>query len=65
MGGWISVSERLPEGFCLVVVKACDFSSSECFHVADYSGPVAVVGGKFYFDQPEVTHWQPLPEWSK
>lgn len=61
MSEWISVEDRLPEGDCLVIVEAMERISLS-MHTAGYHSNINIIGGRFEFDMPPVTHWMPLPE---
>ena len=57
---WVPVSERLPEGQCLVHLDKPMFGRK--VHSAVYEGRYAEIGGVFSFDTPGITtHWMPLP----
>ena len=67
VGGWIPVSERLPEDGCGVLVtvngKHNNITFVDALEIAEYDGDFGwIVEGYPQWTDPNVTAWQPLPE---
>ena len=67
VGGWIPVSERLPEDGCGVLVtvngKHNNITFVDALGIAEYDGDFGwIVEGYPQWTDPNVTAWQPLPE---
>ena len=67
VGGWIPVSERLPEDGCGVLVtvngKHNNITFVDALEIAEYDGDFGwIVEGYPQWTDPDVTAWQPLPE---
>ena len=57
---WINVSEKDPEGICLVWIEKPSLGTNIC--VGNFTGNVHLIGGRFAFDMPEPLFWMPLPQ---
>lgn len=57
---WIDIKDQKPQGSVLVMLERK--VSHNYIHTAYYCDDFAIIGGRFAFDIPNVTHWQPLPE---
>ena len=67
VGGWIPVSERLPEdGYGVLVTvngKHNNITFVDALEIAEYDGDFGwIVEGYPQWTDPDVTAWQPLPE---
>ena len=67
VGGWIPVSERLPEdGYGVLVTvngKHNNITFVDALEIAEYDGDFGwIVEGYPQWTDPNVTAWQPLPE---
>ena len=67
VGGWIPVSERLPEdGYGVLVTvngKHNNITFVDALEIAEYDGDFGwIVEGYPQWTAPNVTAWQPLPE---
>ena len=67
VGGWIPVSERLPEdGYGVLVTvngKHNNITFVDALEIAEYDGDFGwIVEGCPQWTDPDVTAWQPLPE---
>lgn len=56
---WISINDRPPEGECLVFLEKNMLGMR--IHTANFEKNVQLIGGRFEFDAPKITHWMPLP----
>lgn len=59
MNEWISVKDEKPNGACLVLLE--EMTLHNIMHTAVFENDFQVVGGRFVWDMPRVTHWMPLP----
>ena len=67
VGGWIPVSERLPENECGVLVtvngKHNNITFIDALEIAEYDSTEGwIIEGYLDWTNPDVTAWQPLPE---
>ena len=67
VGGWIPVSERLPEdGYGVLVTvngKHNNITFVDALEIAEYDGDFGwIVEGYPQWTDPDVTAWMPLPE---
>lgn len=66
-GGWIPVSERLPENVCGVLVtvngKHNNITFENALEIAEYDNIEGwIIEGYLDWLDPDVTAWMPLPE---
>ena len=67
VGGWIPVTERLPENGCGVLVtvngKHNNITFIDALEIAEYDSDEGwIIEGYLDWINPDVTAWQPLPE---
>lgn len=60
---WISVKDKpVPEVGAVIVYLAKEMLGMRIHTGCDLGARFGVIGGRFMFDAPEITHWAELPE---
>lgn len=55
---WISIEDEQPKGLCIVLLEKEILGSQ--VHGGNFQDDYTVVGGRFDFDMPKVTHFIPV-----